>query len=205
MAYKLPPLRFGYDALEPYIDAETMELHHDKHHQAYVDNLNKALESYPQLAELPIEDLLRRLDEVPEPIRSAVRNNGGGHANHAFFWNILAPHADGTPKGAIRDAITKDFGSFENFQSLFADAAAKHFGSGWAFLVVDRSAERLKIVSLPNQDSMLTHETPAVLCCDVWEHAYYLKYRNRRPDYLAAWWKVVAWDVVDERLRDVIG
>ena len=204
MAFKLPPLRFGYDALEPYIDAETMELHHDKHHQAYVDNLNKALEPYPELPDLSIEDLLRRLDQVPEPIRSAVRNNGGGHANHQFFWDILGPRAGGTPKGAIADAITRDFGSFEKFQSLFADAAAKHFGSGWAFLVVDRAAERLQIVSLPNQDSMLGHETPPVLCCDVWEHAYYLKYRNGRPDYLTAWWKVVAWDVVDERLRDVI-
>ena len=204
MAHKLPPLRFGYDALEPYIDAETMELHHDKHHQAYVDNLNKALEPYPQLADLPIEDLLRRLDQVPEPIRTAVRNNGGGHANHRFFWDILAPRAGGTPKGAIADAITKDFGSFEKFQSLFTDAATKHFGSGWAFLVVDRSAQRLQIVSLPNQDSVLAHGTPALLCCDVWEHAYYLKYRNRRADYLAAWWKVVAWSAVDERLRDAM-
>jgi Fe-Mn family superoxide dismutase len=203
MAHKLPPLRFGYDALEPYIDAETMELHHDKHHQAYVDNLNKALEPYPQLADLPIEDLLRRLDQVPEPIRTVVRNNGGGHANHQFFWDILAPRADGTPKGAIADAITRDFGSFERFQSLFADAAAKHFGSGWVFLVVNPSTQRLEIVSLPNQDSVLVHGTPALLCCDVWEHAYYLKYRNRRPDYLTAWWKVVAWDVVDERRRDV--
>jgi Fe-Mn family superoxide dismutase len=202
MAYKLPPLRFGYDALEPYIDAETMELHHDKHHQAYVDNLNKAIEPYPQLADLPIEDLLRRLDQVPEPIRTAVRNNGGGHANHALFWTILAPNTGGGPKGAIADAITKDFGSFARFQSLFTDAATRHFGSGWAFLVVDRAAERLQIVSLPNQDSVLAHGTPALLCCDVWEHAYYLKYRNRRPDYLAAWWKVVAWDVVDERLHD---
>jgi Fe-Mn family superoxide dismutase len=204
MAYKLPPLQFGYDALEPYIDAETMELHHDKHHQAYVDNLNKALEPYPQLTDLTIEDLLRRLDQVPETIRTAVRNNGGGHANHEFFWEILAPHAGGSPKGAIAGAIEKDFGSFERFQSLFADAAAKHFGSGWAFLVVDRSTQRLEIMSLPNQDSVLLHGTPGLLCCDVWEHAYYLKYRNRRPDYLGAWWKVVAWDVVDRRLRDVV-
>jgi Fe-Mn family superoxide dismutase len=181
-----------------------MELHHDKHHQAYVDNLNKALEPYPQLAELPIEDLLRRLDQVPEPIRPAIRNNGGGHANHQFFWDILEPHADGTPEGTIADAITRDFGSFERFQSLFADAAAKHFGSGWAFLVVDRSVERLQIVALPNQDSVLERGTPAILCCDVWEHAYYLKYRNRRQDYLTAWWKVVAWDIVDERLRDIM-
>jgi Fe-Mn family superoxide dismutase len=204
MAHKLPPLRFGHDALEPYIDAETMELHHDAHHGAYVDNLNKTLAPYPELAELTIEDLLGHPDRVPDTIRAAVRNNGGGHANHQLFWDILAPSADGTPKGAIADAITRDFGSFERFQSLFADAAARHFGSGWAFLVVDRPAERLKIVSLPNQDSVLGHGTPALLCCDVWEHAYYLKYRNRRPDYLAAWWKVVAWDVVDERLRDAM-
>jgi Fe-Mn family superoxide dismutase len=203
MAHKLPPLRFGYDALEPHIDAETMELHHDRHHGAYVDNLNKTLEPYPELAELAIEDLLRHLDRVPETIRTAVRNHGGGHANHGFFWDILGPRAAGAPQGAIADAITRDFGSFERFQSRFADAAATHFGSGWVFLVVDRSAERLQIVSLPNQDSVLVHGTPALLCCDVWEHAYYLKYRNRRPDYLAAWWKVVAWDVVDERLRDI--
>ena len=203
MAYKLPPLRFGYDALEPYIDAETMELHHDKHHQAYVDNLNKALEPYPQLADLPIQDLLRRLDRVPEAIQLAVRNNGGGHANHELFWTILGPNTGGGPKGAIADAITKDFGSFERFQSLFTDAATKHFGSGWAFLVMRASAARLEIVSLPNQDSVLSQDTPALLCCDVWEHAYYLKYRNRRPEYLGAWWNVVAWDVVDQRLRDI--
>src|SRR5687767_12828574 len=145
MAHKLPPLRFGYDALEPYIDAETMELHHDKHHGAYVDNLNKTLEPYPELAELPIEDLLRHLDRVPDAIRTAVRNHGGGHANHQFFWDVLGPRAAGAPKGAIAGAITRDFGSFERFQSLFADAAAKQFGSGWAFLVVDRSTERLQI------------------------------------------------------------
>ena len=186
MAHKLSPLRFGYDALEPYIDAETMELHHDKHHKAYVDNLNKALEPYPQLAELTVEDLLLRLDQVPETIRTAVRNNGGGHVNHQFLWDILGPRADGAPKGAIADAIKRDF------------------GSGWAFLVVNPSRHRLEIVSLPNQDSVLVHGTPGLLCCDVWEHAYYLKYRNRRPDYLSAWWKVVAWDVVDERLREVM-
>jgi Fe-Mn family superoxide dismutase len=186
MAHKLSPLRFGYDALEPYIDAETMELHHDMHHKAYVDNLNKALEPYPQLAELTVEDLLLRLDQVPETIRTAVRNNGGGHVNHQFFWDILGPRADGAPKGAIADAIKRDF------------------GSGWAFLVVNSSRHRLEIVSLPNQDSVLVHGTPGLLCCDVWEHAYYVKYRNRRPDYLSAWWKVVAWDVVDERLRDVM-
>jgi superoxide dismutase, Fe-Mn family len=204
MAYKLPPLTFGYDALEPHIDAATMELHHDKHHHAYVENLNKALEPHPQLAELTIEDLLGRLDQVPATIRTAVRNNGGGHANHEFFWTILGPNAGGTPKGAIGDAITKDFGSFEQFQSLFADAATKHFGSGWAFLVLNPAAKRLEITSLPNQESPLSRSTPGLLCCDVWEHAYYLQYRNRRPDYVKAWWNVVAWDVVDQKLRDAM-
>jgi Fe-Mn family superoxide dismutase len=204
MAHKLPPLRFGYDALEPSIDAETMELHHDKHHAAYVDNLNKALEPYPQLAELAVEDLLRRLDQVPDAIRTAVRNNAGGHVNHQLFWDTLGPPADRSPKGAIGDALKRDFGSFEHFQALFTDAATTHFGAGWAFLVMSASRQRLEIVSLPNQDSVLEHGTPGLLCCDVWEHAYYLKYRNRRPDYLSAWWKVVAWDVVDERLRDVM-
>jgi superoxide dismutase, Fe-Mn family len=202
MAYKLPPLRFGYDALEPYLDAETMELHHDKHHHAYVEHLNTTLAPYPHLADLTIEDLLRRLDQVPEAIRTAVRNNGGGHANHQSFWEILGPNAGGAPKGAIADALTQDFGSFEPFQSLFADAAVKHFGSGWAFLVVKPSTGRLEIMSLPNQDSVLRPGLAGLLSCDVWEHAYYLKYRNRRPDYLVAWWHVVAWDVVDERLRE---
>jgi superoxide dismutase, Fe-Mn family len=203
MAYKLLPLRFAYDALDPYVDAETMELHHDKHHQTYVDNLNKAIEPYPPLADLTIEDLLRRLDQVPEEIRTAVRNHGGGHANHQLFWEILGPRTGKSPKGAIAEAVTKQFGSFAKFQSLFTDAATKHFGSGWAFLVVNPSTEGLEILSLPNQDSALLLGKPALLCCDVWEHAYYLKYRNRRADYLLAWWNVVAWDVVDERLGDV--
>ena len=163
-----------------------------------------ALEPYPRLAELTVEDLLLRLDQVPETIRTAVRNNGGGHVNHQFFWDILGPRGGGAPKDTIADAIKRDFGSFEQFQSLFTDAATRHFGAGWAFLVVNPSRHRLEIVSLPNQDSVLLHGTPGLLCCDVWEHAYYLKYRNRRPDYLSAWWKVVAWDVVDERLRDVM-
>ena len=202
MAYKVPALRFAYDALEPHIDAETMELHHDRHHQTYVDALNKAIEPYPQLADLPIEDLLRRLDDVPEAIRTAVRNHGGGHANHQFFWEILGPKAGGAPKGAIGHAITKDFGSFERFQSLFTDAATKHFGSGWAFLVGNPSTGGLEILSLPDQDSVLLHGKPGLLCCDIWEHAYYLKHRNRRPDYLRAWWNVVAWDAVEARLHD---
>ncbi len=204
MAHKLPALRFGYDALEPYIDAETMELHHDTHHQAYVDNLNTALEPYPELADLTAEDLLHRLDQVPETIRTAVRSNAGGHVNHQFFWDILGPHAGGVPRGTIADALERDFGSFERFRTLFTDAATKHVGSGWAFLVVDPTRPRLEIVSLPNQDSVLAHGTPGLLCCDVWEHAYYLRYRNRRPDYLSAWWNVVAWDVVDARLHDVM-
>jgi Fe-Mn family superoxide dismutase len=202
MAYKLPALRFAYDALEPHIDAETMELHHDKHHQLYVDNVNKAIEPYPHLADLPIEDLLGHLDRVPETIRVAVRNQGGGHANHQFFWEILGPNAGGSPKGSIADAIIRDFGSFERFQSLFTDAAAKHFGSGWVFLVVNPSTERLEIMPLPDQDSVVLHGKPGLLCCDVWEHAYYLKYRNRRPDYLHAWWNVVAWDAVDQRFQN---
>jgi Fe-Mn family superoxide dismutase len=203
MAHKVSPLRFPYDALEPYIDVETMELHHDKHHQTYVDNLNKTIEPYPHLAALTTDDLLRRLDQVPEEIRTAVRNHGGGHVNHELFWEILAPKAGKGPKGAIADAITKHFGSFARFQSLFTDAATTHFGSGWAFLVVNPGTQALEILSLPNQDSVLLHGKPALLCCDVWEHAYYLKYRNRRADYLVAWWNVVAWDVVDQRLEDV--
>jgi Fe-Mn family superoxide dismutase len=203
VAYKVPPLRFAYDTLEPYIDAETMELHRDRHHQTYVDNVNKAIEPYPQLADLTIKDLLSRLDQVPEVIRPAARNHGGGHANHQFFWEMLGPKAGDSPKGAIAAAITKDFGSFERFQSLFTDAAAKLFGSGWVFLVGNPSTGRLAIMPLPNQDSVLLHGgKPGLLCCDVWEHAYYLKYRNRRPDYLLAWWNVVAWDVVDERFHN---
>ena len=200
MAYKVSALRFAYDALEPYLDAGTMELHHDQHHQTYVDNLNKAIEPYPHLADLPIEDLLGRLDEVPEPARTAIRNQGGGHVNHEFFWEILGPSAGGVPKGSIAHALTKDFGSFERFQSRFTDVAAKHFGSGWVFLVRDPSTGRLEIMSLPDQDSVLLHGKPGLLCCDVWEHAYYLKYRNRRSDYLWAWWNVIAWDVVEDRL-----
>jgi Fe-Mn family superoxide dismutase len=203
MAHKLPPLRFAYDALEPYIDAETMELHHARHHQTYVDGLNKAIEPYPHLAELTPEELLRGLDQVPAEIRTAVRNHGGGHVNHRLFWEILGPKAGQSPRGAIADALTERFGSFERFQALFTDVAAKHFGSGWAFLVVDPSTEGLEIVSLADQDSVVLHGKPALLCCDVWEHAYYLKYRNRRSDYVRGWWNVVAWDAVERRFLDV--
>jgi Fe-Mn family superoxide dismutase len=202
MAYKVPPLRFAYDSLEPYIDAGTMELHHDQHHQTYVDNLNRALEPYPDLADVAIEDLLRRLDQLPDTVRTAVRNHGGGHANHQFFWEILGPSAGGVPKGSIADVLTTEFGSFARFQSLFTDAATKHFGSGWVFLAGEPSTGGLEIIALADQDSVLAHGKVGLLCCDVWEHAYYLKYRNRRADYLWAWWNVVAWDVVDERLSD---
>jgi Fe-Mn family superoxide dismutase len=157
MAYEVSALRFAYDALEPYLDAGTLELHHDQHHQTYVDTLNKAIEPYPHLADLPIEDLLGRLDEVPAAIRAAVRNHGGGHANHEFSWDILGPNAGGVPKGSIADALTRDFGSFERFQSRFTDVAAKHFGAGWAVLVGDPSTGRLEIMSLLDQDSVLVH------------------------------------------------
>ena len=202
MAYKVSALRFAYDALEPYLDAGTMELHHDQHHQTYVDTLNEAIEPYPHLADLPIEDLLGRLDEVPATIRTAVRNHGGGHANHEFFWDILGPNAGGVPKGSIADALTTQFGSFAGFQSLFTNAAAKHFGSGWVVLAGEASTGKLEIIALADQDSVAAHGKIGLLCCDVWEHAYYLKYRNRRADYLWAWWNVVAWDMVDQRLHD---
>jgi len=204
MAYKVPALRFAYDALEPYIDAGTMELHHDQHHQTYVDNLNKALAPYPDVADLEIEDLLGRLDEVPDTVRTAVRNHGGGHANHQFFWEILGPGAAGVPKGSIADALAEEFGSFVRFQSLFTDVAAKHFGSGWVFLAGNPATGGLEIIALPDQDSVLAHGKSGLLACDVWEHAYYVKYRNRRADYLWAWWNVVAWDVVDQRLHDFV-
>ena len=199
MAYQLPPLPYPYDALEPYIDAETMRLHHDKHHQAYIDAVNKAIEPYPQFANIIIEDLLRHLNDVPEEIRTTVRNNGGGHANHQFFWKVIGPPNGGRPAGALAESITRDFGSFDAFQSQFTDAATKHFGSGWAFLVVDPPTKKLEIMTTPNQDSVLLHGKPGLLACDVWEHSYYLKYQNRRPEYLKSWWNVVNWPVVSSR------
>ena len=202
MTRKLSPLRFAYDALEPYIDAETMELHHDKHHQAYVDNLNKAIEPYPQLADLTTDDLLRRLDQVPEEIRTAVRNHGGGDINHQL-WEILGPKAGKPPKGAIADAIAKHFGSRRGFSRFSPTRPRSTSARDGRFFVVNPATQALEIMSLPNQDSVLLHGKAALLCCDVWEHAYYLKYRNRRADYLVAWWNVVAWDVVDQRLEDV--
>ena len=192
MAYTLPDLPYAYDALEPYFDEETMHLHHDKHHNTYVNNLNAAIEKHPELGEKSVEDLVADLNNVPEDIYTAVRNNGGGHANHAFFWKILSPDGGGEPTGALGNAIDKEFGSFDSFKDEFKTAATGRFGSGWAWLVLDNG--KLKITSTPNQDSPLTDGQTPVLGLDVWEHAYYLKYKNVRPDYIAAFWHIVNWD-----------
>jgi Fe-Mn family superoxide dismutase len=195
MAYELPPLSYPFDALEPHIDAKTMEIHHDKHHQAYITNANNALKDYPQLAAKPVEELIANLSAVPEAIRTAVRNNAGGHANHSFFWLIIGPNAGGSPKGKLADAMTSTFGSFDQFKEKFQAAGAGRFGSGWAWLVVNK-AGNLEISSTPNQDSPIMEGIKPLLGVDVWEHAYYLKYQNRRPDYLKAVWNVVNWDAV---------
>nr|HET6901798.1 superoxide dismutase [Ktedonobacteraceae bacterium] len=187
MAYELPPLPYDYSALEPTIDTQTMQLHHDKHHAAYVNNLNAALQNNSQLASLSIDDLVSRLNEVPENIRAAVRNNGGGHANHSMFWQIMKPNGGGQPSGALASAIQQSFGSLDQFKAAFNDAGVKRFGSGWTWLVLDKSGN-LQVISTANQDSPLTDGLYPVMGNDVWEHAYYLKYQNRRPDYLAAWW-----------------
>ena len=200
MAYELPPLPYDYAALEPTIDAQTMQLHHDKHHAAYVNNLNAALQNNSQFASLSIDDLVSRLNEVPDNIRTAVRNNGGGHANHSMFWQIMTPNGGGQPSGALASAIQQDFGSLEQFKAAFNDAGVKRFGSGWTWLVLDKSG-KLAVTSTANQDSPLTDGLYPVMGNDVWEHAYYLKYQNRRPDYLAAWWNVVNWDEVNKRFR----
>jgi superoxide dismutase, Fe-Mn family len=198
MAYEVPALPYAYNALEPYIDEETMHLHHDKHHAAYVNNLNNALKGHDDLAALSVEDLMRRINEVPENIRTAVRNNGGGHANHSMFWEIMGPHAGGSPSGALASAIDQAFGSFDAFKTAMNDAGAKRFGSGWAWLVVGKDG-KLQVISTANQDSPLMEGQYPLLGVDVWEHAYYLKYQNRRPEYLAAWWNVVNWDAVAKR------
>lgn len=200
MAYTLPDLPYGYDALEPYIDVETMHLHHDKHHNTYVTNSNAAIEKYPELGEQSIEELMKNLNEVPEDIRTAVRNNGGGHANHSFFWKIMAPNAGGEPTGAIKDAIDQAFGSFEKMKEEFKTAATGRFGSGWAWLVLNNG--KLEITSTANQDSPLTDGKTPIIGLDVWEHAYYLKYKNVRPDYIAAFWDVVNWDQANENLAN---
>ena len=196
MTYTLPDLLYAYDALEPYIDEETMHLHHDKHHNTYVTNLNAAIEKHPELGEKTVEELLADFSSVPEDIQTAVRNNGGGHANHTFFWEILGPNAGGEPTGAIKEAIDEAFGSFEDFKEEFKTAATGRFGSGWAWLVVKDG--KLAITSTANQDSPLMDGQTPVLGLDVWEHAYYLKYKNVRPDYINAFWSVVNWDKVNE-------
>lgn len=200
MAHELPPLPYDYAALEPHIDAQTMTIHHDKHHAAYVNNLNAALEKYPNLQSQSAEDLIRDLNSVPEDIRTAVRNNGGGHVNHTMFWQIMGPNGGGEPTGALADAINDSFGSFEDFKKQFNDAGTKRFGSGWVWLVRG-SDGKLSITSTANQDNPLSEGQTPILGNDVWEHAYYLKYQNRRPDYLTAWWNVVNWDEVSKRFE----
>ena len=202
MPFELPPLPYDYTALEPYIDEQTMHLHHDKHHQAYVTNLNNALQGQDAFANLPIEDLVRRINEVPENIRTAVRNNGGGHVNHTMFWQIMKPKGGGDPTGAIGEAIAKAFGSFKDFQTKFNDAGTKQFGSGWAWLVGNKNGE-LQVMSTPNQDNPMSQGLFPILGNDVWEHAYYLKYNNRRPEYLQAWWNVVNWDEINKRFAQL--
>ena len=201
MAYELPKLPYDYNALEPHIDARTMEIHYSKHHQAYVTNLNNAIIGKGELEKKSVEDLIKNLNAVPEDIRTAVRNNGGGHTNHSFFWKIMGPKAGGEPKGKLGDDIKSTFGGFDPFKEKFADAGVKRFGSGWAWLIRNPGG-KLEIVSTANQDSPLMGKAIAgaegtpILGCDVWEHAYYLNYQNRRPDYIKAWWNVVNWDAV---------
>jgi Fe-Mn family superoxide dismutase len=197
MPYQLPPLPYAFDALEPHIDAKTMEIHHDKHHATYVNKLNEALANHPDLQAKSVEDLLRGIDQVPEAIRGAVKNHGGGHANHSLFWEVMGPNAGGAPSGAIADALTSAFGTFESFKEKLTNAAANQFGSGWGWLVV--SAGKLEVIAKPNQDSPLMEGKTPILGVDVWEHAYYLKYQNRRPDYLSAWWNTVNWPAVAQR------
>ena len=195
MAHELPPLPYTHDALEPHIDTTTMQIHHGKHHQAYVTNLNKALESAPELAGKSAEDLIKDLAAVPDAIRTAVRNNAGGHVNHTFFWKLMGPNAGGDPTGPLAEDIKATFGSFDEFKAKFQAAGVGRFGSGWAWLVVGQDG-KMAITSTPNQDSPLMDGLKPVLGCDVWEHAYYLRYQNRRPDYLAGWWNVVNWAAV---------
>jgi Fe-Mn family superoxide dismutase len=199
MAHEVPPLPYAYNALEPHIDEQTMRIHHDKHHAAYVNNLNAALEKHPDLQGKSPEDLIKNLNGVPEAIRTAVRNNGGGHVNHTMFWEIMGPGKGGAPTAAIADAINSTFGSFDAFKTQMNDAGAKRFGSGWAWLV--DVGGKLAVESTANQDSPLMEGKRPIMGVDVWEHAYYLKYQNRRPDYLAAWWNVVNWDAVNKRFR----
>jgi len=201
MAHECPPLPYGYDALEPHIDEATMRVHHDKHHQGYVNNLNAALEKHPELAGMSVVELLADLDKVPEDIRGAVRNNGGGHYNHSLFWPSMKPSGGGEPGGKLGDALKAAFGSFDEFKQKFSTAAATRFGSGWAWLCVDKGG-KLVVTSTANQDNPISDGMTPILGLDVWEHAYYLKYQNRRADYIAAWWNVVNWDAVASRFDE---
>jgi Fe-Mn family superoxide dismutase len=203
MPFELPPLPYDYTALEPYIDEQTMHLHHDKHHQAYVTNLNNAVQGTP-FANMAIDDLMRHINEVPENIRTTVRNNGGGHANHSMFWQIMGPNAGGAPTGDLANAINQTFGSFDQFKAAFNDAGAKRFGSGWVWLVLGQDG-KLAVISTANQDNPLMDGQYPVMGNDVWEHAYYLKYQNRRPDYLNAWWNVVNWNEIAKRYDQARG
>ncbi|EJV68192.1 superoxide dismutase [Bacillus mycoides] len=198
--HELPNLPYAYDALEPHFDKETMNIHHTKHHNTYITNLNAALEGHAELADKSVEELVANLNEVPEAIRTAVRNNGGGHANHTFFWTILSPNGGGQPVGELATAIAAKFGSFDAFKEEFAKAGATRFGSGWAWLVVNNG--ELEVTSTPNQDSPLTEGKTPVIGLDVWEHAYYLNYQNRRPDYIGAFWNVVDWNVAEKLYQE---
>jgi len=198
--HELPNLPYAYDALEPHFDKETMNIHHTKHHNTYITNLNAALEGHAELADKSVEELVANLNEVPEAIRTAVRNNGGGHANHTFFWTILSPNGGGQPVGELATAIEAKFGSFDAFKEEFAKAGATRFGSGWAWLVVNNG--ELEVTSTPNQDSPLTEGKTPVIGLDVWEHAYYLNYQNRRPDYIGAFWNVVDWNAAEKRFQE---
>ncbi len=204
MPYELPPLPYPNDALEPHIDAATMEIHHDKHHQAYITNLNKALEGNADLSSKPIEELIADLNAVPEAARTAVRNNGGGHANHSFFWKILGPNGGGEPTGELKAAIDETFGSLDALKEKVNAAGASRFGSGWSWLILNKD-KKLEVVSTPNQDSPLMDGNTPILGVDVWEHAYYLKYQNKRPDYLKAWWNALNWQAVGENYAKARG
>lgn len=196
--FKLPELKYSKEALEPHIDKQTMEIHHDKHHQAYVDNLNKALEGHEKFQDLSIEELLKSLDKLPEEIKTAVRNNGGGHYNHSLFWEWMSPEGGGKPEGELAKKIDSDLGGFDKFKEDFKKAALGRFGSGWAWLVKD--GDKLAVVSTPNQDNPISEGKEPLLGIDVWEHAYYLKFQNKRADYIDAWWNVVDWKKVAEKL-----
>ncbi len=202
MTFKLPELNYAYDALEPHIDKQTMEIHHTKHHQTYIDNLNKALEGYPELQEKSIKEIIMNLNELPDEIKTAVRNNGGGHLNHKMFWKTMSPNGGGAPVGEIAKKIDEDLGGFEKFKEDFKKAALGRFGSGWAWLVLEENG-KLAITSTPNQDNPLTEGKKPLLGIDVWEHAYYLKYQNKRADYISSWFNVVDWNKVEVKYNKV--